>query len=234
MYGKKLMREIVLDTETTGMDPYTGDRIIEIGCLELINHMPTGNAKQWYLNPEREVPLDAVRIHGITTEFLIDKPKFIQIADDFLSFIEDSKLIIHNAAFDMKFINAELDWADYKNIKMPLVLDTLEMARKKFPGKRNSLDALCQRFNINNSHRTLHGALLDAEILAEVYLELIGGKEPSFSLENIIKNNKNNNVEINNNKQYFNPRNFEIPQDELENHNNFIEQKIKSTLWKEV
>ena len=177
------MREIVLDTETTGLDPFTGDRIVEIGAVELYNHMPTGEVYHQYINPMRDMPAGAFAVHGLSIEFLSDKPVFATIAKDFLDFIKDSKLIIHNAAFDMKFLNAELDKCNLPKIPMTQALDTLAIARKKFAGAQNSLDALCRRFGIDNTGRTLHGALLDSEILAEVYLELIGGRQPDFVLK---------------------------------------------------
>ena len=176
------MREIVLDTETTGFDPETGDRLVEIGAVELLGHMPTGNQYHQYINPERDVPESAVEVHGLTLDFLKDKPVFSAVAQDFLDFIGDAKLVIHNAAFDMKFLNAELRWLDMPQIDYSRAIDTLDMARKKFPGSPASLDALCRRYNIDNSARTLHGALLDSEILAEVYLELIGGRQPDLVL----------------------------------------------------
>ncbi|TMV94172.1 DNA polymerase III subunit epsilon [Thioclava sp. BHET1] len=178
------MREIVLDTETTGFEPEEGDRIVEIGAVELFNHMPTGRTYHQYINPERKMPQSAFEVHGLGDEFLADKPKFAQIGADFLEFIgPDSKLVIHNAKFDMKFLNAELGWAKMELIANDRALDTLAIARRKFPGSPASLDALCRRFNIDNSSRTLHGALLDSEILAEVYLELIGGRQPGFGLQ---------------------------------------------------
>ncbi len=176
------MREIVLDTETTGLDPDTGDRIVEIGALELHNHLPTGRTYHQYINPCRPMPREAFDVHGLGDDFLKDKPVFETIADEFLAFIGSSRLVIHNAGFDMKFLNAELRWAGRPPIAMERALDTLTIARKKFPGSPASLDALCRRFGIDNSARTLHGALLDSEILAEVYLELIGGRQPGFGL----------------------------------------------------
>lgn len=176
------MREIVLDTETTGLDPETGDRIVEIGAVELKGHMPTGNTYHQYINPERDVPEDAVQVHGLTADFLRDKPIFKDVAQDFLNFVGDAKLIIHNAAFDMKFLNAELKWQGLRQLPYDRAIDTLEIARKKFPGSPASLDALCRRYGIDNSARTLHGALLDSEILADVYLELIGGRQPDLVL----------------------------------------------------
>lgn len=176
------MREIVLDTETTGFDPESGDRIVEIGAVELMGHMPTGNTYHQYINPERSMPQEAFEVHGLGDEFLSDKPLFKDIAHEFLEFIGDSKLVIHNASFDVKFINAELRWIGIDPLPSDCAIDTLEIARRKFPGSPASLDALCRRFSIDNSSRTLHGALLDSEILADVYLELIGGRQPDFAL----------------------------------------------------
>ncbi len=181
------MREVVLDTETTGLDPETGDRIVEIGAVELWNHLPTGKTFHIYLNPERNMPEEAQAVHGLTEDFLKDKPLFSQIVDDFLAFIKNSKIVIHNASFDMKFLNAELVLANRSKLPGDIAIDTLGIARKKFPGSPASLDALCRRFNIDNSARTLHGALLDSEILAEVYLELIGGRQPDFGLSEVHK-----------------------------------------------
>ena len=176
------MREIVLDTETTGFEPGEGDRIVEIGAVELIGHVPTGRTYHQYINPQRSMPEEAFAVHGLGDEFLADKPVFAAIAQEFLDFIGDAKLVIHNAAFDMKFLNAELGWLNLPPLPMDRALDTLAIARRKFPGSPASLDALCRRFGIDNSSRTLHGALLDSEILAEVYLELIGGRQPDFAL----------------------------------------------------
>ena len=176
------MREIVLDTETTGFEPDQGDRIVEIGAVELFNHVPTGKTYHQYINPERAMPQEAFEVHGLGDDFLRDKPVFAEIAQAFVDFIGDAKLVIHNAAFDMKFLNAELSWVKRATIPYDRAVDTLAIARRKFPGSPASLDALCRRFGIDNSSRTLHGALLDSEILAEVYLELIGGKQPDFAL----------------------------------------------------
>lgn len=176
------MREIVLDTETTGFEPEQGDRIVEIGAVELYNHMPTGKTYHQYINPERSMPQEAFEVHGLGDDFLADKPVFSRIAQEFLDFVADAKLVIHNASFDMKFINAELGWVNLPKIPFDQAIDTLAIARQKFPGSPASLDALCRRFSIDNSARTLHGALLDSEILAEVYLELIGGRQPDFAL----------------------------------------------------
>ncbi len=176
------MREIVLDTETTGFDPQSGDRIVEIGAVELWNHIATGEVYHQYINPKRDMPQEAFEVHGLSEEFLSDKPVFSDIAQAFLDFVGDAKLVIHNASFDMKFLNAELGWVKKPLLPMDQAIDTLLIARKKFPGSPASLDALCRRFGIDNSSRTLHGALLDSEILAEVYLELIGGRQPDFAL----------------------------------------------------
>jgi DNA polymerase-3 subunit epsilon len=177
------MREICLDTETTGLKPEEGHRIIEIGAVELHNHIPTGRTFHVYINPERDVPEDAVRVHGLTAEFLADKPTFAEIVDDFLAFIgEEAPLVIHNAAFDRKFLNWELSIAGRPEIPAERCIDTLEIARRKFPGAQNTLDALCRRFGVDNSARELHGALLDAQLLADVYIELIGGRQIDLSL----------------------------------------------------
>lgn len=176
------MREIVLDTETTGFEPSEGDRIVEIGAVELINHVATGRTYHQYINPQRSMPKSAFEVHGLGDDFLRDKPLFAEIVDDFLEFVGDSRMIIHNAKFDMKFLNAELSWVNKPRLPDEQALDTLAIARRKFPGSPASLDALCRRFNIDNTARTLHGALLDSEILAEVYLELIGGRQPGLTL----------------------------------------------------
>ena len=176
------MREIVLDTETTGFEPSEGDRVVEIGAVELFNHLPTGRTYHQYINPKRNMPEAAFNVHGLSEEFLSDKPVFKDIAQEFIDFIKDSKLVIHNASFDMKFLNAELGWVNRPALPMNQAIDTLAIARRKFPGSPASLDALCRRFGIDNSSRTLHGALLDSEILAEVYLELVGGRQPDLVL----------------------------------------------------
>jgi len=176
------MREIVLDTETTGISPRDGHRIIEIGALELMHHLPTGEKLHIYINPERDIDDGAVAVHGLTSAFLSDKPLFAEIVDEFLSFIGDAPLVIHNASFDMGFINAELDKIQHPPLPMDRTIDTLAMARKKFPGAQANLDALCRRFEIDNSHRDLHGALVDADLLASVYVELLGGRQPGLSL----------------------------------------------------
>lgn len=177
------MREIALDTETTGFDPTSGDRIVEIGCVELVNHLPTGNIFHRYINPERDMPEGAFKVHGLSEEFLKTHNVIAREIDGFLAFIGNAKLVIHNAQFDMKFLNAELIRMKRPPLSMSQSIDTVSMARRKFPGAQASLDALCRRFAIDNSARTKHGALLDAELLAEVYLELIGGRQQGFSLE---------------------------------------------------
>lgn len=176
------MRQIILDTETTGLDPKQGHRLVEIGCLEVVNYVPTGRIFHAYLNPNRSMPLEAFNVHGLSEEFLKDKPRFEEIAEEFLGFIEDHQLVIHNAQFDMKFINHELISIGKVELDMNRAIDTLRIARQKFPGAQASLDALCRRFKIDNSARTNHGALLDAELLAEVYLELCGGRQPHLTL----------------------------------------------------
>lgn len=176
------MREIVLDTETTGFEPTEGDRIVEIGAVELFNHMPTGRTYHQYINPQRPMPKAAFEVHGLGDDFLRDKPLFRDIAQAFLDFVGTDRMVIHNASFDMKFLNHELGAVGLPKLPNAQALDTLAMARQKFPGSPSSLDALCRRFGVDNSGREKHGALLDSEILAEVYLELIGGRQPDFVL----------------------------------------------------
>jgi DNA polymerase-3 subunit epsilon len=177
-----MMREIVLDTETTGTEHAKGDRVIEIGCVELYNHIPTGKTYHVYINPERPVSAGALAVHGLSDEFLADKPVFAAIVDEFVEFLGDGRLVIHNAPFDVGFLNTEYARTGHKPIALNDVVDTLSMARRKHPGAANNLDALCSRYGLDNSKRTKHGALLDAEILAEVYIELIGGKQVGFDL----------------------------------------------------
>jgi DNA polymerase III subunit epsilon len=176
------LREIVLDTETTGLDPLFGDRIVEIGCIELVNHVPTEQTFHCYLNPERAMPAEAAAVHGLTDSFLAGQPRFADVVDDLLQFIKDSPLVIHNAGFDIAFLNAELTRLGLPQVGMDRAVDTLVMARSKYPGAQASLDALCRRFGIDNSARTKHGALLDAKLLADVYLELVGGRQPQMAL----------------------------------------------------
>lgn len=176
------MRELVVDTETTGLDPAAGHRLVELACVELINHLPTGQTFQTYLNPQRDMPPDAFAIHGLSGEFLADKPLFGAAAGKFLEFIAGDPLVIHNAEFDLKFINAELETAGLALLPFTRVVDTLAMARRRFPGSPASLDALCKRYSIDTARREKHGALLDAELLAQVYIELIGGRQPGLEL----------------------------------------------------
>ena len=178
-----MTREIVLDTETTGIDPADGHRVVEIGCVELDGLMPTGNTFHAYINPQRDMPTGAYEVHGLSAEFLSGFPVFSEHVDAFIEFIDDAPLVIHNASFDMKFLNAELALLGRPLLPPARAIDTLAMARKTFPGAQNSLDALCRRFGIDNASRTLHGALLDSELLAEVYLELKGGRQPGLSLD---------------------------------------------------
>ncbi len=189
------MREIVLDTETTGLNPASGDRVVEIGMLELINHIPSGHSFHFYVNPERDMPAEAFAVHGLSTEFLRDKPIFADIADDFIAFIDEAPLIIHNAAFDMGFINAELARLKHRAFDYDRVIDTLALARRKHPMGPNSLDALCKRHGIDNSRRDKHGALLDAELLAEVYLALIGGRQTAMQLTTAVQDRQSNRTE---------------------------------------
>ena len=176
------MREIVLDTETTGLDPLRGDRLVEIGCIEIYNRMPTGQTFHRYINPERDMPAEAFAVHGLSAEFLSTKPLFTEVVDEFLEFIADAPLVIHNASFDISFINAELDRIKRQPISRDRLVDTLLLARRKHPGVSNRLDDLCSRYSIDNSRRTKHGALLDAELLAEVYIDLIGARQSQLIL----------------------------------------------------
>ena len=176
------MRQVILDTETTGLEVQGGHRIIEVGAVEVVDRKPSGQTFQRYINPEREIDDEAQAVHGISLSFLADKPRFADIADDFLQFIDKATLVIHNASFDMGFINAELEKIQRPVLPMDRAIDTLTMARRKFPGAQANLDALCRRFEINNSHRDLHGALIDADLLAGVYIELLGGRQPGLSL----------------------------------------------------
>jgi DNA polymerase-3 subunit epsilon len=176
------MREIVLDTETTGLDPAAGHRIVEIGAVELFNHVATGRSLHLYINPDRDMPEEAFAVHGLSTEFLADKPRFAEIADAFLDFIADARLVIHNARFDIGFLDHELGLCGRPPLGPDRAIDTIEICKRRFPGAASSLDALCRRFGVDNSGRTKHGALLDAELLAEVYLELVGGRQPDLVL----------------------------------------------------
>ena len=176
------MREIVFDTETTGFEPNDGHRIVEIGCVELIDHFPTGRTFQAYLNPERLVPIESQRVHGLSDEFLADKPIFAHVVEEFLAFISDATLVIHNASFDIKFINAEFSRTGHPPLPLARTIDTIEIAKRKIPGARYSLDELCKRFGVDLTARSKHGALLDADLTAQIYLELIGGRQRGLML----------------------------------------------------
>ncbi len=227
------IREIVFDTETTGFDPETGDKLVEIGAVELINHVPTGRTYHQYINPEREVPEEVVKVHGLTTEYLKDFPNFAAVAQDFIDFVgDDGILVAHNATFDMKFINFELRHLGYEGYGWDRVIDTLEIAKNKFPGQRNNLDVLCKRFGIDNSARTFHGALLDAQLLAEVYLELLGGAEPSMELDAKSPLKKDiNQDDVVLQRVYREPRVFELNDEQIAMHREFLEKNIKEPLW---
>jgi DNA polymerase III subunit epsilon len=191
-----MLREIVLDTETTGLDPKTGDRLVEIAGIELVNSIPTGRHYHTFINPERDMPADAFKVHGLSAEFLRDHRIFSLVADEFLGFVGDARLVIHNAEFDMRFINHELGVLARTAIEMDRVVDTLAMARRKHPGAPASLDALCLRYKIDNSKRTKHGALIDAEILADVYLELLGGRQTTLGLATNVINLRRDSVDV--------------------------------------
>lgn len=224
------MHEIILDTETTGLDPKLGHRIIEIGMLEMKDKVLTGKQFHFYINPERDVPMEAYRIHGISTDFLINKPLFKAIADDFLDFISGATLVIHNAQFDMKFINHELSMIGRPSIDMSGVIDTLAIARKRFPGAKVNLDALCKRFKIDNSSRNFHGAILDAKLLSEVYIELTGGRQTTFSLSS-----SSSNMQLSDNKNLESDANYNtklvVPsEEELSAHKSLLA-KISNSSW---
>jgi DNA polymerase III subunit epsilon len=229
------MREIVLDTETTGFEPSEGHRIVEIGALELLNHMPTGRTFHKYLNPQRPMPPEAFEVHGLGDDFLRDKPLFSAVAADFISFIGDAKLVIHNAAFDMKFLNFELEKVGLPALPFDRALDTVLIARKKFPGSPASLDALCRRFGVDNSGREKHGALLDSELLAEVYLELIGGRQPDFGLSASASGNSIGAGTTTGTDWHPKPRPVALPPrqtpEEAEAHAAFIAKMGESALW---
>ena len=216
------MIEVVLDTETTGLSVAKGHRIVEIGCIELKNQIPTNKTFHCYLNPQRKVSEDAIKVHGYTDEFLSDKKKFSDVADDFLQFIQNKKLIIHNAEFDISHINNELKLIGKPAISKDNVIDTLDIAREKYPGASISLDALCKRFRIDNSRRKLHTALIDCELLSKVYVNLIDQKEPKLEFVSEDKNNLQNYQKINYCKKIIEPTN-----EELENHKVFIKKTLK-------
>ncbi len=228
------MREIVLDTETTGFDPSNGDRIVEIGCIELVDHVPSGKSYHCYLNPERDMPADAEKVHGLSIGFLSDKPLFADVAAEFLEFIGDAPLVIHNAGFDMKFLNAELGRMGAELLPFERAIDTIVMAKVKFPGARYSLDELCKRFAVDLSDRTKHGALIDAELLAQVYLELLGGRQKTFSLAptGVTEMHAENAVAV---RQRPEPLPVRITAAELAAHAAFVTKELgEGALWKKL
>ncbi len=225
-----MTREIVLDTETTGLNANGGDRIVEIGCVELFNHIPTGRNFHTYVNPQRDMPEGAYKVHGLSEQFLSDKPVFGEVKDKFLEFIEDTTLIIHNAPFDMGFLNSELSNVQTSEIKNH-VIDTVQLARKKHPGARVGLDALCKHYGIDNSKRTVHGALLDSEILAEVYLELIGGRQVGLALGNTAANIEPEHIQ---NRKIYAPRQnpaLLINEDQKANHLELLDELGTTPIW---
>lgn len=221
------MREIVLDTETTGLDPVSGHRVVEIGCIELVNHIRTGNYFHCYLNPERDMPREAEAVHGLSADFLKDKPLFRAIAKSFLEFIGDAPLVIHNAGFDMKFLNHELNTIGLGLLSAERAIDTVLMARRMFPGQPASLDALCKRFNVDATARTKHGALLDAELLADVYLELKGGRQSTLGLVTTVESGPTLSFS---GHTSIPERHFPPSAEEVAAHKTMLE-KIKNPLW---
>lgn len=228
------MREISLDTETTGLSPKSGDRVVEIGCVEMVNFVATGEVFHVYINPQRDMPDGAFKVHGLSEEFLRGHPVFADVIDDFLAFIGDDPLVIHNASFDMGFLNAELERAGRPALSMDRAIDTVRMARQKFPGAQASLDALCRRFSIDNSNRELHGALLDAQLLADVYLELKGGRQTGFGLEDEAsveaETEVTGSIKVET-REKRELRKFEPSAEELARHEAFIE-KLPDPVWK--
>ena len=233
------MRELVLDTETTGLDPENGDRIVEIGIIELSNHIKTGKQFHYYINPERESDIKAEKIHGLSRDFLSDKLQFRDIAEELVEFISDSKIIIHNAKFDVSFLNSELKRCNLDDLNNDNILDTLLLARKKYPGQSVSLDTLCRRFGIDISNRKIHGALLDAELLSLVYLELIGGKQTKLNFDNeddIILDKISENVNVNENyknKRIIAIKNITLNKQDHQKHRKFID-TIPNSIWSKI
>ena len=230
------MREIALDTETTGLNPKAGHRVVEIGCVEMINHVATGEVFHVYINPERDMPEEAFAVHGLSKDFLKDHPVFADVAQGFLEFVGDDPLVIHNAAFDMGFLNAELERAGHATLPMERSIDTVQMARKKFPGAQANLDALCKRFGVDNSSRELHGALLDARLLADVYLELRGGRQTGFGLDEDAdqddgRPDQTGDVVTLQTRQKREPRPFAPSAEELARHDAFLED-LTDPIWK--
>ena len=226
------MREIIFDTETTGLDPKSGDRMVEIGCIEMVNRVPTGNTFHAYFNPDRDMPAAAEAVHGLSISFLSDKPRFHEKAADFLEFIgEEAKLVAHNAGFDFGFVNSELDMCGLPPLSRERMVDTVAMARTRHPGAKNSLDALCTRYGIDRSHRTRHGALLDAELLAQVYVELTGGRQIGLSLAaDLETSDVVTLVAIRRDRPFRTPRPHAASAEELAAHSAFLE-TVKSPLW---
>ncbi|MDR1982420.1 MAG: DNA polymerase III subunit epsilon [Holosporaceae bacterium] len=225
----KCVREVVFDSETTGLNYEDGDRIIEIACVELANHVPTGNVYQTYINPQRDVPKSATAIHGITNDLLTDKPLFHEIVDDFLDFVKDSKLVIHNVKFDLGFLNSELRKINKPLFSIENTIDTLEISRKKFPGMPVNLDALCRKFEIDLSSRTVHGALVDSKLLAEVYINLLGGRQSGLSFATETSSGINPPEK---NRKTYEVRHFPPSQEEISMHAEFLK-GLNSPLWNE-
>lgn len=226
------IREIVLDTETTGLDFAAGDRIFEIACVELINHIATGNTYHVYINPEKEIDDEAAQVTGMTNEFLLDKPLFREIADEFLAFVNNDPLVIHNAKFDIGFLNGELGLIGKPGFNLEDAIDTLEIARKKFPGSPLSLDALCRRFEIDRSSRTVHGALIDCYLLAEVYINLLGGRQGGFSFAEVEEIADKSETQIATTFRRYESRNFRPSDDEIIAHEDFLK-KLSGSKWHE-
>ena len=227
------MREIVLDTETTGLDPLRGDRLVEIGCVEIYNRMPTGQAYHCYINPQRDMPAEAFAVHGLSSEFLSSKPLFTEVVEEFLAFIADAPLVIHNASFDISFINAELDRIKRPVIAKDRLVDTLLLARRKHPGVSNRLDDLCSRYSIDNSHRTKHGALLDAELLAEVYIDLIGARQSQLILASETRDTRSGNYGDTPRRQREVPLAPRITEADREAHRAFVATLGDKPIWNE-
>lgn len=228
------MREIVLDTETTGMDPAEGHKIVEIGCVELMNHVPTGRVWHKYINPEREIDAGAIAVHGITNERVKNEPTFAELVGEFVDFIGDATLVIHNAEFDVKFLNAEMKPYGFKQIKLADTVDTVQLARRKYPGQPANLDALCRRFGIDLSERDLHGALLDSQLLASVYLELLGGRQHGLSLADETAAAAGQDTAISRtDKPFREPRPHTASTAELAQHDEMVKQ-LKNPLWGET
>lgn len=226
------MREIIFDTETTGLDPATGDRMVEIGCIEMVNRVTTGKSYHAYFNPERDMPAEAEKVHGLSAQFLADKPLFRDSASELLAFLQDSPLVAHNAQFDFGFLNAELAACGYARIGDDRMVDTLAIARRRHPGAKHSLDALCSRYGVDRSHRVLHGALLDAELLAQVYVELTGGRQIGLELaaDNAPETTAQSAVFKPKLGEYRAPRPHAASAEELARHRVFLE-SLTAPIW---